>query len=120
MENWKHIGALLTGIAALITASIPIASYLQDIQWFGISKIKQAQPQVSTSKRYAFIDDPDGWVNVRVEPSVSSKVITKIENGYRVEVLEKKGNWYRVKTFIDDIGYIYGDRLIIKNETASH
>lgn len=105
LENSKHFGAILTGIAAIITASIPIFSYLKE------DKKENIQNEIKIQKNFAYIDDPDGWVNLRLQPNSSSKIITKIENGYRVEILEKNGNWYKVKTYIDDVGYIYSDRL---------
>lgn len=107
-ENIKHFGAILTGIAAIITASIPIFSYLKE------DKKENIQNEIKIQKNFAYIDDPDGWVNLRVEPNSNSRVITKIENGYRVEILEKNGNWYKVKTYINDVGYIYSDRLKLK------
>jgi hypothetical protein len=108
LENWKHVGALLTGIAALITASIPIVSYLNENGKINAVKINELK---EPKKQYAFINDPDGWVNLRVAPNVNSGVIRRMENGYRVEILDRQGNWFRVKTSIDEVGFIYHDRL---------
>ena len=108
MENWKHIGGLLTGIAALITAAIPIFSYLNESGKINAVKINELK---EPKKQYALVNDPDGWVNLRVAPNASSGVIRKIENGYRVEILDRQGNWTKVKTSIDEVGFIYYDRL---------
>jgi uncharacterized protein YgiM (DUF1202 family) len=118
MENWKHIGGLLTGVAAIITASIPIFSYLKsDIAKNTIATKIQKEQQVmpvTQIKQYAVISDPDGWVNLRVSPNINSKIIKKIENGYRVHFLDKSGNWSKVQTDIGEIGFIYSDRLNFK------
>jgi uncharacterized protein YgiM (DUF1202 family) len=112
MENWKHIGGLLTGIAALMTAAIPIFSYLNDTNKQNAIKINELK---ELKKQYALINDPDGWVNLRVAPNVTSEVIRKIENGYRVEILDRQGNWAKIKTSIDEIGFVYYNRLNYEN-----
>jgi len=129
MESWKHLGAILTGVAALLTASIPLFSFLKETQNKHATSVQKLTEEVApksfntdkniflinqnkdSKRQFAFIDDPDGWVNLRTKPTISAQVLTKIENGYRVEILERSGNWYKVKTYIDDIGYIYSDRL---------
>lgn len=116
MENWKHIGALLTGIAALITASIPIASYLKEFQDKHITNIGKIDTHSSVKRLKAIIHDKDGWVNLRKEPSINAPIIIKIENGYKVYIIEKINNWSKVETILGDIGYIYSDRLIVQNE----
>ena len=107
MESWKHIGGLLTGIAALITAAIPIFSYINETSKANVDKINQ----LTSHKQFALVNDPDGWVNLRVDPNASSSIIRKIENGYRVEILDRQGNWLKIKTSLDEIGFIYYDRL---------
>jgi uncharacterized protein YgiM (DUF1202 family) len=106
MEKWKHVVGLLTGLAALITATLPIISLIKESnQKYEFNHINDIK------KNYAFVNDPDGWVNVRINPSTESKVLTKIKNGFRVEIITKSGNWYKVKTYNDQVGYIYFDRL---------
>lgn len=117
MENWKHIGALLSGVAALLTAGFSVFSYLNKTQNANIQKIEETRIQQPViKKQFAIINDSDGWVNMRSSPSASSQVIIKIENGYKVEILQKNGNWYRVKNSIGDVGYIYSDRLMLNYE----
>lgn len=117
MENWKHLGALLSGVAALLTAGFSVFSYLNKTQSDNIQKIQETNIQQPViKKQFAIINDQDGWVNLRTSPSTSSQIIVKIENGYKVQILQKNGNWYRVKNSIGDIGYIYSDRLILNYE----
>lgn len=108
MENWKHLGILLSGLAALITAFISIFTHLEETQKTHIQKIQEIQANFT-----ALINDPEGWVNLRSSPSIKSSIIVKIENGYKVEVIERQGNWFKVKTSLGDIGYIYSNRLQI-------
>jgi len=115
-ENWKNIGTLLTGVAALITAFIPIASYFYDTNKQNLERINQitaAGSIITKQPQYALISDPDGWVNVRNKPSSDSSVLFKIENNYRVELLERVNNWYKIKTSTEEVGYVYFDRLIL-------
>jgi len=46
-------------------------------------------------------------VNMRKEPSTSSKVIRFVTQDYKVEVLEKVGEWYKIK-YNGVTGYVYG------------
>ena len=106
MENWKNIGSFLTGFAALLTALIGLISYVHDL--------KPEKPQLQVQKKniqIAFVNDPDGWVNLRSGTSSNSSVLTTLDNGDIVEILKKDGNWFRVKTNQNMVGYIYFDRL---------
>lgn len=106
MEGWKHIGSLLVGVAALMTAGLGILSYFQEIQKESISKVLE----ISNSRKLAIVNDPDGWVNLRNEPSTSSSILVKAFNGTEVELISLEGNWYFVKIKNKE-GYIYRDRL---------
>lgn len=111
-ENWKHIGILLSGIAALLTASVPIFNFLKSSQEGRIQKIKEIQ---NIPKTLATVSDPDGWVHVRGLPNSQSLILMKLQNGFEVEILKREGNWFLVKIPSNSReGYIYWDRLIIK------
>ena len=113
MESWKNLGIFLTGFAAVITAVSTMISYLNEnpsakftpnpVQI--LSKSSTPPPVVLAS-----INDPEGWVNLRTGPSINSKVLSTLENGDKVEVLNKENNWVKVKTK-NNVGYIYFDRL---------
>lgn len=116
MENWKHFGALLTGIAALLSASIPIASCIKEYKDNYIIQSSKVRNEVTVKRPVAIVSDSDGWVNLRRGPSIEAPIIIKIENGYKVYILDKINNWTKVETSLGDVGYIYSDRLIIQNE----
>jgi len=60
---------------------------------------------------FAVINDKDGYVNVRKEKSVHSKVLKKLDNNTLIFVFEydkaQEGNWI----YADNDGYIYNDRV---------
>lgn len=67
--------------------------------------------QVIEGGAFAVINDKDGYVNVRKEKSVHSKVLKKLDNNTLIFVLEydkaQEGNWI----YADNEGYIYNDRV---------
>ena len=67
--------------------------------------------QVIEGGAFAVINDKDGYVNVRKEKSVHSKVLKKLDNNTLIFVLEydkaHDGNWI----YADNEGYIYNDRV---------
>ena len=60
---------------------------------------------------FAVINDKDGYVNVRKEKSVHSKVLKKLDNNTLIFVFvydkARDGNWI----YADNEGYIYNDRV---------
>jgi len=110
MKNWQYIGTILTGVAALITAGVGLYEKLYTTQTEIYKYLSQ-----TTKREYGIVDDKDGWVNLRLEPSTESTVIAKILNGTNLEVLDKKGNWFKVSTESGRIGFVFNDRLILVN-----
>ena len=58
-----------------------------------------------------YISDPDGYTNVRGGKSTSSKIITTVDSGLPIRVLEPTGNWWQVMTKDNEIGYIHKSRI---------
>ena len=60
---------------------------------------------------FAVINDKDGYVNVRKEANIHSKVIKKLDNNTLIFVFvydkAHDGNWI----YVDNEGYIYNDRV---------
>ena len=60
---------------------------------------------------FAVINDKDGYVNVRKEKSVHSRVLKKLDNNTLIFVFvydkAHDGNWI----YVDNEGYIYNDRV---------
>lgn len=55
--------------------------------------------------RMVSIDRPK--VNMRNGPGTRYKVIWVLKHGYPLQVMGKKGNWYRVRDFEGDTGWVY-------------
>ena len=57
--------------------------------------------------------DPDGYVNLREEKNTTSKILEKVKTGEKVYGIENVGDWYRVRTVKENIGYIHKNKLKI-------
>ena len=77
--------------------------------FFLISNVVLAQ--VIEGGAFAVINDKDGYVNVRKEKSVHSKVLKKLDNNTLIFVLEYDKAYYGNWIYADNEGYIYNDRV---------
>ena len=77
--------------------------------FFLISNVVFAQ--VIEGGAFAVINDKDGYVNVRKEKSVHSKVLKKLDNNTLIFVLEYDKAYYGSWIYADNEGYIYNDRV---------
>ena len=50
------------------------------------------------SSRGYYIEDPDGYSNIRADKSTSSKILSRIKSGEKIDVLDDTSNWYLIKT----------------------
>lgn len=66
---------------------------------------------------YGVISDPDGWTNVRYGASLKSKVMTRVDDGEVVIVVQELGDFYDVLVLEanpdrpDSFGYIHKSRV---------
>ena len=111
MKNWQYVGAILTGIAALLTAGLGIYEKFQTVQKAIYQPVQS--PQEKPKKEYGIVDDKDGWVYLREAPDVSSPALAKIVNNTNLEIIGKSGNWFKVYTESGRTGYIFKDRLVL-------
>lgn len=67
----------------------------------------------STTDDFAdyYIEDSDGYTNVRTYGSSKAKIITQVKSGSFVDVIEKRGDWWKVKTDKGKVGYIHKSRI---------
>ena len=79
------------------------------VLFFLISNVVFAQ--VIEGGSFAVINDKDGYVNVRKEKSVHSKVLKKLDNNTLIFVLEYDKAYYGNWIHPDYEGYIYNDRV---------
>ncbi|AAM24136.1 uncharacterized protein YgiM (DUF1202 family) [Caldanaerobacter subterraneus subsp. tengcongensis MB4] len=58
------------------------------------------------------------YVNVRTEGSLSGSVITQVSKDEVVTVLEKQGDWYRIRLSDGREGWIYGEYLSVRSSNG--
>jgi len=58
-------------------------------------------------------------LNVRSKPDTSSEIITKIEKGTIVEIVEQSGDWYRITIYDEKYGWVHGDYITIREDKVS-
>lgn len=104
MNSLQQIGATLTGIAAIATASVTVYNTFH----------KEESNVAGTKQRTGFIYDKDGWTNLRQLPTTSSRVITKLANDVEIVILNESGNWYQVQTQNNLTGFIYKENFLEK------
>ena len=66
------------------------------------------------SSRGYYIEDPDGYSNIRADKSTSSKILSKVKSGEKIDVLDDTSNWYLIKTKEGLKGYVHKSRIKIK------
>lgn len=100
MNNIQYIGATLTGVAALATATVTVYNT------FASDEKKQL-----SHTRVGVVSDNDGWTYMRQLPSINSFVITKLANNVEVSILNETGNWFQVQTSNNKTGFIFKKNL---------
>jgi len=66
------------------------------------------------SSRGYYIEDPDGYSNIRADKSTSSKILSRIKSGEKIDVLDDTSSWYLIKTKEGLKGYVHKSRIKIK------
>ncbi len=61
-----------------------------------------------------FIKDSDGYTNLRKEKTTSSTIIEKVKSGETVELIERSGDWYFVRTKAGNKGYVFKTKIVSK------
>ncbi|WP_344826095.1 SH3 domain-containing protein [Chryseobacterium ginsenosidimutans] len=91
---------------------------LKKNNYFGFQKLKEygdiiyePNPESFTDENGSFIQDPDGYTNLREEKNSSSEVLQKIKSGEHIEVLDNSGDWWQVKTKEGKTGYVHKSRV---------
>jgi len=74
-------------------------------------KDKKCKIEKTISIKKYYINDPDGYSNLREEKSSSSEVLQKIKSGEHIEVIDNSDDWFLVKTKEGKTGYIHKSRV---------
>ena len=54
-----------------------------------------------------FVSIKGNQVNIRQAPSTQSDVTWELTKGYPMQVTQKRGNWFKVKDFEGELGWVY-------------
>lgn len=93
--------------------------YLSTKKPSGSSSSSSSSSGKSTTARTAVVNVPSRKpLNLREQPSESSRSLGRYLNGVRVSVYQKVGNWYRVSV-LGTSGYMYADYLSFNGTTTS-
>ncbi|OWP83053.1 hypothetical protein BWK59_12600 [Flavobacterium davisii] len=60
------------------------------------------------------IFDKDGYTNLRKEKNVKSEIITKINTGTSIKVIDNTGDWWFIQTNDGKKGYVHKSRIVSK------
>ncbi|MGV3632537.1 MAG: SH3 domain-containing protein [Bacteroidota bacterium] len=106
---------IITGVVVLILGSIGyyINSRIDIYKERKLNEMKtpemrQAPPNILFK---AVIDDPDGYTNVRNEPTKQSPIVNQLYKGQIFDVIEIVGRWYKVECPNKIKGYVFHDRV---------
>lgn len=72
----------------------------------GINTDKNASSSSASAKNVVILDTPTGYLRVRKSNSVESEQIATVNPGDRLEFLEEKDDWYRVKLRDGKVGWV--------------
>jgi uncharacterized protein YgiM (DUF1202 family) len=109
VNNLQYIGATLTGVAAIATASVSVYTTL-----------KQEPVSMQTTIpsailiRTGIIYDVDGWTNIRQLPTTDSKILTRLANDIEVTIISDSGNWFQIQTKNNITGFVYKQNILEK------
>lgn len=76
-----------------------------------IAKAVELEVSTADDSTDYYIEDSDGYTNLRATGSTKARIITRVRSGCFVDVIEKSGNWWKVKTDNGKIGYIHKSRI---------
>ena len=63
----------------------------------------QSAPAVA---RWALIESPNGWAEARGATNNTSLLLMQINNGVKVQLIEDKGEWVRIRAHNGRSGYV--------------
>lgn len=109
MNSAQYIGATLTGVAAIATASVTVYTTIRNTKTEPIINEPSA-----TLIRSGEIYDKDGWTNLRQLPSTDSRILTKLANRVNVTIINDSGNWFQIQTRNNITGFVYKENIIEK------
>lgn len=106
--------------AALMSAGASAYLFWDDTKEHAALKAVESDP--APRPRFnlaAMIDDPDGFTNVRAEPSPTGRIIDRVEEGEAFTTFAQTGDWWQVRTADDNVGWMSRSRIRLLDKTES-
>jgi uncharacterized protein YgiM (DUF1202 family) len=107
VNNIQYIGATLTGVAAIATASVSIYTTFSK-QESTLEKVRSSAELI----RIGIIYDSDGWTNLRQLPTTDSKILTRLANNTEVTIINDSDNWLQIQTKNNVTGFVYKQNIL--------
>ena len=73
--------------------------------------VTEEQLKSATAEKVRLNGDRGDRINLYREPNKTSEIIVKVPGGIELELLEKQGDWFKVKTFDEKIGFVNEDDI---------
>lgn len=90
----KQLAILVTCVFILFAAIVGSIMF---------SEKKTPEPEVN---RWALIHSSKGWTEAFGAPNASSLLLMQIKNDVKVQLLEDKGDWVKVRAYNGRVGYV--------------
>ena len=115
----KHAGVTLTALReanpGVNLAKLQIGQVLRvpvgSISTAGSSRIAKATPVAAPRIRTAYAVVAGSGSTIRRTPSLAGEKVTAVDAGTRVKVLDREGDWYRLKFPKGTVGWMRADLL---------
>ena len=90
----KQLAILLACVLILLTAIIATTVF---------SEKKTPDPEIN---RWAVIRSASGWAEAFGAPNPGSLLLMQIKNDVKVQLLEDKGDWIKIRAYNGRVGYV--------------
>lgn len=91
---------------------------LQNSNYFDfkiVDKYTQIYLSLKQEQTYpGYIQDLDGYTNLRKEKSSSPPIIEKIKSGENIEILDNSGDWWLIVTHKGNTGFVHKSKIVIQ------
>ncbi|MFK7050394.1 Bacterial SH3 domain protein [Flavobacterium columnare] len=104
----------------LVTYFTQKPDYLKSLKsqnFFNFKKLEEYVNNIYDSDESLkfIISDKDGYTNLRKEKNKNSEIISKLNNGTEVFILDKSDNdWWLIETLTEEKGYVHKSRIVSK------
>lgn len=105
---WENKTVYFINIYPLFSKSITRDFSIQENLYYKLNILPILKKY--TSLGY-FINDSDGYTNLRKDKSTSSEILQKIKTGEEIVVLENSGDWWFVESKEGKKGYVYKTKI---------